>query len=571
MRLLTAVSSVFLALLLNIQIAFADDCATNLMPAFTAYQARALCYTFIGTDETIAASVIPGTDNAYDLGSSTKSWRSFYVETSLVPTATSFPIRMNNDANRLFTLGATTDTTFYLSFGDATNDQELLISSADADGDDNSILYMTAAGAIGTGRGSYIASYGLDYGGADAGGDLALVLADGASATMDFEIENASSSFRFRDTSTGNLWTLSNAGNFIADATNGGSLIISRATKGLIIGKTALPGDAGAPTNYIFSDAGTTAQIKIAQGTNDNVGVDIGILKSRATDGSGDTIIQNGDILGNIIFYGSTGTTFQAAARIRALSGGAPGASNDMPGLLRFSTVPDGSGTLTAALDIDALQDSNFFGNVIINVQDEGLQILSGASLDADVTAVAPLASTFAYLGANSSGNSLAVVTNIADAGGGFLKAFKTRAAANSWNANTVINNGDGIFSIVAYGADGDEFLPAVEIALMSGGAPGNNDMPGQIIFATTPDGTSSVAAVLTLAQDKAATFTGTVTSSRATDLGWSWQSATDQACNTTCTSACAGGINVAAGFDPTAFVACTNAAADVCLCAGAS
>lgn len=65
-------------------------------------------------------------------------------------------------------------------------------------------------------------------------------------------------------------------------------------------------------------------------------------------------------------------------------------------------------------------------------------------------------------------------------------------------------------------------------------------------------------------------TTTGTFISSRTTDLGWSVQSAANQACNTTCTSACVFGFNLTAGV-PGTLLACTDATADVCLCAGAS
>lgn len=53
--------------------------------------------------------------------------------------------------------------------------------------------------------------------------------------------------------------------------------------------------------------------------------------------------------------------------------------------------------------------------------------------------------------------------------------------------------------------------------------------------------------------------------SSATTDLGWAVTSGANTACNTTCTSACV------FGWDGTNIVACTDATADKCLCAGAS
>lgn len=51
----------------------------------------------------------------------------------------------------------------------------------------------------------------------------------------------------------------------------------------------------------------------------------------------------------------------------------------------------------------------------------------------------------------------------------------------------------------------------------------------------------------------------------RATDIGWSVQSAANQACNTTCVHACVVGVDtITAGF-----LACSDTSADSCLCAG--
>lgn len=53
-------------------------------------------------------------------------------------------------------------------------------------------------------------------------------------------------------------------------------------------------------------------------------------------------IVQNGDILGNIVFRGFDGTNYLQGAAIWTAVGAAPG-TNDMPGELVFATTPDGS------------------------------------------------------------------------------------------------------------------------------------------------------------------------------------------------------------------------------------
>lgn len=63
-------------------------------------------------------------------------------------------------------------------------------------------------------------------------------------------------------------------------------------------------------------------------------------------------------------------------------------------------------------------------------------------------------------------------------------------------------------------------------------------------------------------------TTAGTIVSTRTSDVGWSVVNAANQACNTTCTSACVVGIDTAGTGG---FLACTDATADSCLCAGSS
>ena len=63
-------------------------------------------------------------------------------------------------------------------------------------------------------------------------------------------------------------------------------------------------------------------------------------------------------------------------------------------------------------------------------------------------------------------------------------------------------------------------------------------------------------------------TSTGDITSSDTGDIGWSIVTGANTACNTTCTSACVHGWDTAAGE---VAVACSDATADKCLCAGAS
>lgn len=213
--------------------------------------------------------------------------------------------------------------------------------------------------------------------------------------------------------------------------------------------------------------------------------------------------------------------------------------------------------------------NATFGGNFIMSKAGTG--IIGGAAvLDTDLTAVVGAGPGFVSLkNTSSDSDNLDVVTFGANAVGSNIQAFKTRSTAG--DANTIVNSGDTIFQLTGLGADGASYRRAASIVMTVDGTPGSSDMPGAIDFQTSPDGSATLASVLKLSNNKAAVFTGTVTSTAAADIGWNPVAAANQACNTTCaTSGCVFGFNLTAGV-PGTLLACTDATADVCLCAGAS
>jgi hypothetical protein len=73
----------------------------------------------------------------------------------------------------------------------------------------------------------------------------------------------------------------------------------------------------------------------------------LSFTKSRNATVGSHTIVQSGDALGAINFYGDNGTTANLAAAITAEVDGTPGAGTDMPGRIVFYTSPDGTATPT--------------------------------------------------------------------------------------------------------------------------------------------------------------------------------------------------------------------------------
>lgn len=90
------------------------------------------------------------------------------------------------------------------------------------------------------------------------------------------------------------------------------------------------------------------------QYSNDTTAAKFVLQKSRGATTGSNVIVNNGDSIGSLEFRGNNGTTFTNAASIAAAVDGAPGATNDMPGRLVFSTSADASGTPTERMRIDS-------------------------------------------------------------------------------------------------------------------------------------------------------------------------------------------------------------------------
>lgn len=84
--------------------------------------------------------------------------------------------------------------------------------------------------------------------------------------------------------------------------------------------------------------------------------------------------------------------------------------------------------------------------------------------------------------------------------------------------------------------------------------------------------GIGSIAPGATLDVGGSIRFSGSITSTNTSSVGVTVQTATNQACNTTCTSGCFGGFNTGTlGVILPHIVNCTDATADECFCMGPS
>ena len=143
-----------------------------------------------------------------------------------------------------------------------------------------------------------------------------------------------------------NTGIFSPAADQIGIATNGTERVRINDTGRIGVGTTA-PG-------FTVDIQTTTSNIVSHRFSADTSPPQIVFRKSRSGTVGTNTIVQNGDALGGIYFQGANGTSYTDAAGILGEVDGTPGASNDMPGRLRFFTTPDGSGATTERMRIDS-------------------------------------------------------------------------------------------------------------------------------------------------------------------------------------------------------------------------
>jgi len=238
----------------------------------------------------------------------------------------------------------------------------------------------------------------------------------------------------------------------------GGYKITNMAT-GTASGDAVTLGQAQAGINT----QSTTLAITNTRFSADTTPAAIYLQKSRGATVGTNTIVQSGDALGGLYFNGANGTGYSNAASIIASCDGTPGATNDMPGALRFYTTADGSGTLTERM-------------IIKNDGKIGIGTSAPVS-DIEIQGTGTIITNGRYSN---------------DTSGARFDFQKSRGA--TVGTNTIVQSGDLLGQINWFGANGTTFTVGASVRASVDGTPGaTNDMPGRLEFHTTADGAGSL------------------------------------------------------------------------------
>jgi hypothetical protein len=195
-------------------------------------------------------------------------------------------------------------------------------------------------------------------------------------------------------------------------------------------------------------------------------------------------------------FNGTTGKLIQNSAVIIADDGSTIINTNSTTNALRITQTGTGNALL--------VEDSANPDSTPVVIDANGVMVVGttsavgGSKLQVADTTSAAAATITAWRGGSS--------------GGGALILNKSRSGTPG--TYSIVSAGDTISTIRFSGDDGVGFIAAADIAAYVDGTPGTNDMPGRLVFSTTPDGGSTPVEAMRIGS------TGAIGFNSATTLG---------------------------------------------------
>ena len=148
-----------------------------------------------------------------------------------------------------------------------------------------------------------------------------------------------------------------------------GSFTQVTASSKILVGVTS---SAGVQGLQVYGSASTGAQNIVQRGySNDSTGANLLLVKTRGTTATSFDLVANDDTLGQVLFFGSNGTTAIGTALVYGKIG--PSAtwgatsSTSLPTLIGFSTTNAGSTTASTRMIIDPDGVVNVYANVRVN------------------------------------------------------------------------------------------------------------------------------------------------------------------------------------------------------------
>ena len=165
---------------------------------------------------------------------------------------------------------------------------------------------------------------------------------------------NDNTTFRVRDRTDNTILYASAAGDPFRVGRNGNELARIDTSGRLMVGTTSVRSFNTHASRFQVQGTSFSSQTaSIVANSSDANGAYLFFAKQRSGAAGGNTIVQNGDLIGQLRFNAADGTDMETvAASMDVRVDGTPG-SNDMPGRIEFRTTQDGASGTTERVRID--------------------------------------------------------------------------------------------------------------------------------------------------------------------------------------------------------------------------
>jgi hypothetical protein len=200
-------------------------------------------------------------------------------------------------------------------------------------------LYITSGGLVGINDASPLSRLSINV----SAGSSAFFVTD--ASTSDFEITPGAASGICR----------------VGPITGGMAFYTSNTEKAridtsgrLLVGTSTARTTSTIAWSSQIETGGTLAGLGVTSNINSSSGAYLSLAKSRGSTVGSNTIVQNGDILGYVVFSGADGTDANTAGGYIGCEVDATPGPDDMPGRLVFYTTADGAASPTERMRITA-------------------------------------------------------------------------------------------------------------------------------------------------------------------------------------------------------------------------
>jgi len=343
---------------------------------------------------------------------------------------------------------------------------------------------------------------------ADGEADSWFPYTDGSVYISADDSQNGSIIFRENGTATTNWGAFNNSGNLgIGLITPGELLHVSKSqnTDTTVKIQNANTGTAAYANLEIASDAATAKLQTI--GANYSGAADLAdYVRLMADTTATGLIIQSKGGAGGIQFWPVNSDTRATAEKMRITSAGNVGIGTTGP-QSKLNLIESGYGITQEKTDGGYFYSTGFNGNnpYFTYYSANGLTLGYGSTTGAPPTVNTMTLTNNGNVGigttapasklevaSGSGGGPLNITRYQSSAYGAYLNGRFSRNA--TIGSNTIVQDGDEVFSLDAYGANGTDFTVLGRVGFSVDGTPGaSNDMPGRIQFYTTPDGSGSM------------------------------------------------------------------------------